>query len=73
MTLGEIAGVVRKVMPEADIEVADGPDPVDDRQERFDITAATRDLGYHPKVSLEDGIRAYREWLQARAARPDQR
>ena len=73
MTLGEIAGVVRKVMPEADIEVADGPDPVDDRQERFDISAATRDLGYHPKVSLEDGIRAYREWLQARAARPDQR
>ena len=72
MTLGEIAGVVRKVMPEADIEVAKGPDPVDDRQERFDISAATRDLGYHPKVSLEDGIRAYRDWLKARTASADQ-
>lgn len=72
MTLGEIAGVVSKVMPAADIEVADGPDPVDDRQERFDISAAARDLGYRPSVSLEDGIRAYSEWLEARSARPEQ-
>jgi nucleoside-diphosphate-sugar epimerase len=64
MTLGEIAGVVRKVMPEADIEVAEGPDPIDDRQERFDITAAARDLDYQPRVSLEDGIHSYRDWLQ---------
>ena len=68
MTLGEIAGVVRKVMPAADIKVADGPDPVDDRQERFDISAAARDLGYRPNVSLENGIRAYRDWLAAGAA-----
>lgn len=72
MTLGEIAGVVRKVMPAADIEVADGPDPVDDRQERFDISAAARDLGYRPSVSLEDGIRTYCEWLEAHSARPEQ-
>ncbi len=70
MTLGEIAAVVRKVMPSADIEVAEGPDPVDDRQERFDISAAERDLGYRPAVSLEDGIRSYRDWLQARSAKP---
>lgn len=64
MTLGEIAAVVRKVLPRADIDVAEGPDPIDDRQERFDITAAARDLGYQPQVPLEDGIRAYRDWLQ---------
>lgn len=72
MTLGEIAGVVRKVMPAADIKVAEGDDPIDDRQERFDISAAGRDLGYVPKVSLEGGIRAYRDWLAKRAATPDQ-
>jgi UDP-glucuronate 4-epimerase len=70
MTLGEIAGIVRKVMPLADIEVADGPDPVDDRQERFDISAAARDLGYSPRVSLEDGIRDYRVWLETNASAP---
>jgi nucleoside-diphosphate-sugar epimerase len=72
MTLGEIAGIVSKVMPAADIEVADGPDPVDDRQERFDISAAARDLEYRPSVSLEDGIRSYRAWLEARFAMSDQ-
>jgi UDP-glucuronate 4-epimerase len=67
MTLGEVAGVVRKVLPDADIDVADGPDPIDDWQERFDISAAARDLDYQPAVSLEDGIRSYRDWLQSRA------
>lgn len=72
MTLGEIAGIVRKVMPAADIEVADGPDPVDDRQERFDISAAARDLEYRPSVTLEDGIRSYRAWLETRLSMSDQ-
>ena len=68
LTLGEVAGVVRKVLPQADIDVAAGPDPIDDRQERFDISAAARDLGYRPEVSLEDGVRSYSEWLKKQAA-----
>lgn len=63
MTLGEVAKLVRQVLPGARITLADGPDPVDDLQHRFDIGAAARDLAFVPQVALEDGIRAYAEWL----------
>jgi UDP-glucuronate 4-epimerase len=66
MTLGEIAGVVSDVMPDARIDIAPGADPVDDRQGRFDISAAARDLGYMPRVALKDGIARYRDWLAAK-------
>ena len=29
----------------------------------FDITAARRDLGYEPRVSLDEGLRRLRDWL----------
>jgi nucleoside-diphosphate-sugar epimerase len=31
----------------------------------FDITAARRDLGYEPEVSIEEGLLRLREWLQS--------
>ncbi|MDT8843584.1 NAD(P)-dependent oxidoreductase [Paraburkholderia fungorum] len=67
-TLGEVAAVVRRVVPGADIELAPGPDPLDEHQERFDISAAVADLAYRPRFDLEAGIRAYAQWLAARAA-----
>lgn len=63
VTLGEVAGLVRQVLPGARITLADGPDPVDDLQHRFEIGAAARDLAFVPQIGLEDGIRAYAEWL----------
>jgi UDP-glucuronate 4-epimerase len=63
VSLDEIGGLVRRVLGHADIEVADGPDPGDDYQHSFDISAASRDLGYVPRVTLEDGIRRYADWL----------
>lgn len=65
-TLGEIAGIVAATVPGAEIEVAPGPDPVDDRQARFDISAAERDLGYRPRVTLVEGVASYAAWLDAR-------
>lgn len=32
----------------------------------FDITAARRDLGYEPKISLEEGLRRLALWLKSR-------
>ena len=29
----------------------------------FDISAAKRDLGYYPEVSIEEGLKRLREWL----------
>ena len=31
----------------------------------FDISAARRDLGYEPEVSLEEGFGQFREWFEA--------
>jgi UDP-glucuronate 4-epimerase len=66
LTLGQVAATVRKVLPRADITMEAGRDPVDDVQERFDISAAAADLGYRPRVALEDGVRSYAAWLAAR-------
>lgn len=66
VTLGELAQLVRHVFPKADIVLQHGPDPVDEFQEQFSIEAARRDLGYEPRVSLEQGIRSYAEWIEAR-------
>lgn len=63
LTLEEVAQIVRRVAPAADIELAPGRDPLDEQQERFDISAAITDLGYRPQYDLEAGIRAYAAWL----------
>lgn len=65
LTLGEVAEAVMRVIPGAKVEVAPGDDPGDMRQERFDISAAARDLDYVPKIALEAGIVSYFEWLKA--------
>ncbi|RYE79308.1 MAG: NAD(P)-dependent oxidoreductase [Hyphomicrobiales bacterium] len=63
LTIGEIADVVRTVLPQADIEVAPGADPLDDHQHRFDTSAIACDLGFEPRQTLEAGIRSYAQWL----------
>jgi nucleoside-diphosphate-sugar epimerase len=35
----------------------------------FDISAAKRDLGYTPKVSLEEGLRRLEEWFKTSEAK----
>ncbi len=63
-TLAETAALVRRVLPQAEISLGGGPDPGDDAQHRFDISAAERDLGYVPAVPLETGIRRFVDHLQ---------
>jgi nucleoside-diphosphate-sugar epimerase len=65
LTIGQVADVVRAIVPKADITLADGPDPFDDYQHRFDVSAIQRDLGFRPAYGLEAGIRAYKKWLDS--------
>lgn len=64
VTLQEVASIVKKLYPSADIHLDPGPDPVDEFQEAFDIRAAARDLEFVPQYRLEDGIREYAGWLE---------
>lgn len=66
LTFAEIADIVHTVLPSANISIDAGADPMDDVQARFDISAAARDLGYRPRIALEDGIRSYAAWLADR-------
>ena len=66
-TLGEVGEIVRRVLPHADIDLQPGNDREDDIQERFDISAAIRDLDYRPIVSLEEGVKTYADWLVTRS------
>ncbi|MCA1845201.1 MAG: LPS biosynthesis protein WbpP, partial [Actinobacteria bacterium] len=43
------------------------PRPGDIRHSFADVTAATRDLGWEPKVALAVGLRRTVEWFAARA------
>jgi UDP-glucuronate 4-epimerase len=64
LTLSEVADVVKRVVPGATITLSEGDDPGDIRQDYFDISAAKRDLGYKPRISLENGVATYLEWLK---------
>lgn len=67
-TLREVAKFVAAEVPGTSVEVKDGPDPLDFSQMQFDISAARRDLGYKPGVSLSAGIHDYRLYLEQQLA-----
>ena len=58
-----IADTVRAVLPTARI-VNQGGEGADLHHAPMDISAAREVLGWRPQWPLEDGIRAYAEWLR---------
>jgi len=63
VTLAQAADLVRAEFPHATIDLGPGYLSGWDRQGPFDITAAERDFGYRPQVSLVEGVAAYAAWL----------
>lgn len=63
VTAAAVAGVVRQVLPSADIEIGDTLTPLEAENNRMraslDITAARRALGWAPSWTLAAGIRDY--------------
>lgn len=56
-TIREAAETVRKIMPDAELEVSDeGELPW---TQKLDMTAIQEDLGYEPRYDLESGFRSY--------------
>lgn len=56
-TVREAAGVVRRIVPDAEIDVSDEGDLP--WTQTLDMTAAQEDLGYDPEYDLEAGVREY--------------
>lgn len=63
MTLGEIAGIVRRHHPLANIEIGAAIDPLSDVHGPYVLDAATTDLGWRPSMDIEEGICRYGKWL----------
>jgi UDP-glucose 4-epimerase len=61
ITLAEASCLVRRAVPGAELDVGPGFIETLDRQGRYDIGAAERDLGYRPEWTLERGIADYVE------------
>lgn len=65
----EVAGIVRRLLPGADIEIGDGLSPLEEVNARMraslDISAARQMLGWAPAFPLEDGIHDYAERFRA--------
>jgi nucleoside-diphosphate-sugar epimerase len=75
-TAGELAEVVKRIVPAADIEIGPGLSPTDRLEIRYrgvlDIGNAREQLGYQPRFArLEDGVadyvREYRRYVQREA------
>jgi len=65
----EVAAIVRRVVPAADIEIGDALTPREAENAKMraalDVAAARRVLGWSPKWPLEAGIRQYAEQFRA--------
>jgi nucleoside-diphosphate-sugar epimerase len=65
LTLAEVASIAAKVLPGLSVEFGDDPLSREYCLREIDISAAERDLGYVPKVSLAEGVAAYAKRLRA--------
>jgi UDP-glucose 4-epimerase len=66
MRLGEAVEVLRQVFPDAQVDIGPGYLPQWDVQGPFDISPASRDLGYTPAWSFKEGLLEYVKWLRSR-------
>jgi nucleoside-diphosphate-sugar epimerase len=59
----EVANVIRRIIPSADIEIGDTLTALEEENVKMraalDISAAKRILGWEPEFAIEDGIRQY--------------
>ena len=63
LALGDIAARVKAMLPAAKIAIGPGMLPNTDIQGPMSLQAAAADLAWRPRVSFEDGLAGYAEWL----------
>lgn len=66
-TVSEAAQCVRKLIPDAVIEVESGESEKQKRPVFIDITRAWKELGYKPSYTLEEGFKEYIKIIRAEA------
>jgi UDP-glucose 4-epimerase len=64
VTVGEIFDLIARQIPSIRAAIGPGLLPGADVQGKMMLSAAHRDLGWKPRVSMVDGLRSYVTWLQ---------
>lgn len=64
LNLDQIAKLVASAVPGIDVRFESLPSGPLNARRNVDISAAARDLGFVPRVSLEEGINRYANWLR---------
>jgi UDP-glucuronate 4-epimerase len=64
-TLEDVARLVDSLLPDARIKVAEGDAPDDEPLGQLKLNNAALHLGWHPRISLDAGIRSYAAYLGA--------
>ncbi len=68
LTASEVADVVRRIVPGADIEIGDALTPLEAASARMraplDVSAAHAAIGWAPRWGIEEGVRQYSEDLR---------
>ena len=68
-TMHEMAEVVRDRIPDAEIEIGDGPDPLYGLGGLLDLTRSSNEINHAITYSLEEGIDDWIEFLKSRPQR----
>lgn len=63
LTMRAAAEIVRRLLPDAEIDIGPGNWHLD-RQGPWSMEAAERELGYRPMTTLEAGLAGYVDWLK---------
>jgi UDP-glucose 4-epimerase len=67
ITYGEFVEVVKKVVPNAEINLPPGRGPRYRPNAYLDISRLEREVGYHPQYTIERAVGEYIDWLRQRA------
>ncbi|WP_280454708.1 NAD-dependent epimerase/dehydratase family protein [Nocardia brasiliensis] len=65
VTVSETVEILEELLPGSSYDIGPGLLPQWDSQGAFDLSAASRDLGYTPAWTLERGLEAHIDWIRS--------
>jgi UDP-glucuronate 4-epimerase len=69
VSVNQVIAMIERVAGRPPIVEIDPAQPGDMRHTYADTSLARADLGFEPRVSLEDGLRAEHQWLAGMSSR----
>lgn len=64
LRLKDVCDALQSALPDSGVVLDESADTGDVRQAHLDLSRIKNELNFKPQVSLYEGVRRYREWLQ---------